>query len=229
MLTSCGSISGHTKPIKIKSPATSAQMPSFSLAMIDYDEGKMLETNTTPFKWKGARFSQEDLNNLEISIKNSIPAISGSLEKRFINIIVRANLIAYGSGIVNLSAVSWCLSNDAKESVFEDNFFVSIYYGPTSMYTLGGVKEEVMEKTVSRIILTAARMENGQVDVNPVSVDDVYDSYAEAVEKLPDNITFIAPTAGALLALATYRKDSTDWSVLNTMKPLAWDEILKNH
>lgn len=186
----------------------------------------MLEQNTTPFKWKGARFSEQDLNNISLSLQKAIPLISGSLEELFINMIVRANLIAYSNGeVAILSAVGWCVSDVSEKPVFEDNFYVATYHAAPTMFTLGGVKEEIMEKVVSRIILTCVEMNNGNTAIRPVPVKDVYDSYGAAVATLPANITFINPLGGVLTGI--HQRYATDWHDLGTMKALAWDAILK--
>lgn len=220
-IAGCG-IGGATKPVSVDLQKVSGEMPTVVSGVIDFDSSKMLAQNTTPFKCPQAAFSQKDLSNLKVSLDRCLKQISGSSSERVsINVMVRANMISYSNGeVAILSAVEWCLSDEQSRVIFNDKFFVSKYFGALAMKTLGGAKEQVMEKIVMRIIGTATQIENGNRTLSAVAVDDVYDSFAHAVSKLPANMTFVG------IAGIPFRY-KTDWTSLETMEDLNWEAIIK--
>ncbi|MFI4911496.1 MAG: hypothetical protein ACIAQZ_07495 [Sedimentisphaeraceae bacterium JB056] len=217
----CRSLGGGTKPVNIKMKKAAGKMPELQLGIVSFDSDKMYAQNTTPFKCAEAPFSADDLSNFKISLERGVRQITGESKPTVnINVVVRANMIAYSNGeVAILSAVDWCLSSE-RQVLFEESFFAAKHYGALAGKTLGGAKEDIMKRMVLRILKTSKSLSGGNKDVKPVQVDDIYDSFAFAVSKLPPNITFYIPGS------TSATRYQTDWTILETMEEISWDELI---
>ena len=230
-ISGCSSIAGYTDPVSVKLPSVHGTMPMLKLGLIDYDESKMLVQNTCPFKTGGAKFSKQDLSNLQISLEKGIAKLTGNREPFYeIHVIVRSNMISFSNAeVALLTAIGWCISDQKNSVIFKDNFYVSKYNEGFRMgaITLGGYKEEIMKKIVTRILHTSAGLVNGTENLNAVPVEDVYTSYALAVSQLPANMsmsTALSPFSNP--KLDTSYRHTTNWRELGTRTHLDWEKII---
>lgn len=220
--SSCASsVAGYTGPVKVNLPQVAGEMPPLSTGFMNYDKDKTYSQNTTPFKCGGARFSEKDLGNLEVSLQRGVTQITGSMGRPLaINVMVRSNMISFSNGeVAILTSIAWRLSDEGMP-IFEDNFYVAKHNGATAMQTLGKAKEEVMKKIVKRILLTSSQLANGKRNLNPTTEEGIYTSFAHAVSILPANMSM-----GDRSAFLAKRYES-DWQAFETPDPLDWNTIL---
>jgi hypothetical protein len=184
LTTGCALTGATSKQVvAIESPQGRAALEVAGVAM---DAGESKLTNVGSYAW--GKYDEDDVATLRDSLRDSAAPFHGAGGYR-VHVRVRRVLVSHSnSEALTLACVAWALQSPDGKLVFHEQFYASRYVRLWG--TLGGIKNDVHEGIVRRILGAAVRIAaSGGRDQTAPSAAHTFATFEEATRDLPSKLS----------------------------------------
>jgi hypothetical protein len=187
ILTGCG-LTGATSKQVVAIENPQGQRAALDVAGVDMDAGESRLTNVGSYAW--GKYDADDLTTLRDSLKESAAPFTAAGGYR-VHVRVRRVLVSHSNSEgLALACVSWALQAPDGKLLFHEQFYASRYVRLWG--TLGGIKNDVHEGIVRRILGASVRIAaSGGRDQTPPSAAYTFSTFEDATRDLPTSLTSV--------------------------------------